>query len=140
MNPQLLILMGTFRTSCVNSTVFNSSLPGCRELWTFCMLYVVSVKNFILMYFELTEIDILVTIPLGIVSDRGHRRLVLCINVCGLSAVYLRIVLVGYLRTVFPVKAMIICPLFSLLGGADCVFMSTVAAIVTEIAPEESRR
>jgi MFS family permease len=88
----------------------------------------------------LIEIDILVTIPLGIVSDRGHRRLVLCLNVCGLSAVYLWIVLIGYLRDVFPIKAMLIGPLFSLLGGADCVFMSTVAAIVTEIAPAETRR
>jgi MFS family permease len=85
------------------------------------------------------SVDILVTIPFGIASDRGQRRLVLCLNICGLSAFYTWIVCVGYLRDI-PVITMLFGPLFSLIGGGDCVFMSTVAAVVTKIAPEEGRR
>jgi MFS family permease len=87
----------------------------------------------------LTYIDILVTIPLGVASDRGHRRLILCLNVCGLSAFYVWVVAVGYMRHV-PITVMLFGPLFSLIGGGDCVFMSTVAAVVTQIAPDESQR
>jgi MFS family permease len=82
--------------------------------------------------------DIVVTIPLGVVSDFGHRRLVLCLNLCGLSLVYLWIVLVGYLR--FPIQAMLVGPFFSLVGGGECVLMSSVAAVITEISPDESIR
>jgi len=84
--------------------------------------------------------DILVTIPLGMASDYGYRRLVLCLNVGGLSAMFLWIVLVGYLGDVFATKAMLFGPLFSLLGGGECVLVSTMAAVVTEIAPDEARR
>lgn len=84
--------------------------------------------------------DVLVTIPLGILSDSGYRRLVLCLNLCGLSMMYLWILVIGYYGEAFPIKAILMGPLFSLLGGADCVFLSTVAAVVTEIAPDEAQR
>jgi hypothetical protein len=84
------------------------------------------------------RIDIVVTVPLGVVSDFGYRRLVFCLNLSGLSLVYLWIVLVGYLR--LPIQAMLIGPFFSLAGGGECVLMSSIAAVVTEISSDESRR
>lgn len=91
-------------------------------------------------YLWLSIVDVLVTIPLGILSDSGYRRLVLCLNLCGLSMMYLWILMIGYYGEAFPLRTMLMGPLFSLLGGADCVFLSTVAAVVTEIAPDEAQR
>lgn len=52
---------------------------------------------------------------------------------------YIWIVLVGYLD-VLPVGAMLFGPLFTLLGGGDCAFMSTVYGLVTQSASEDTKR
>jgi hypothetical protein len=66
--------------------------------------------------------------------------MVLACNVVGLAAMYLWIVLVGYLSDTFPVRAMLLGPLFSLLGGGDCVFLSNISAIIAEIAVDDLQR
>ena len=77
---------------------------------------------------------------MGSISDGGKRRVVLACNVVGLAAMYLWIVLVGYLSDTFPVRAMLFGPLFSLLGGGECVFLSNISAVVTEIAADDIQR
>src|SRR5208337_1753642 len=84
--------------------------------------------------------DLLVTVPYGAISDHGHRRVILCLNVGGLALMYLWLVIVGSAGEAFPVAAMVAAPLFSLLGGGDCVFMSTVAAVITEMAEDATQR
>jgi hypothetical protein len=84
--------------------------------------------------------DLVVTIPLSALSDRGRRRFVLGLNVSGLALMYFWIVLVGYFGNVFPVGAMLFGPIFTLLGGGDCAFMSTIYGLVTQSASEETQR
>jgi hypothetical protein len=81
-----------------------------------------------------------VAIPLGTFFDQGYRRTVLCLNVCGLTLMYLWFVLVGHFDEVFPIKAMLVGPLLSFIGGSEATIMSVAAAIVTDIAPNEARR
>ena len=53
---------------------------------------------------------------------------------------YIWIVLVGYFGNIFPVGGMLLGPIFTLLGGGDCAFMSTVYGLVTKSASEETQR
>jgi hypothetical protein len=53
---------------------------------------------------------------------------------------YLWLVIVGSADKILPVAAMLAAPLFSLLGGGDCVFLSTVAAVITEMAEDATQR
>jgi hypothetical protein len=90
---------------------------------------------------ELTmEKDLVVTIPLSALSDKGRQRLVLGLNVGGLALMYIWIVLVGYYGNIFPVRGMLLGPIFTLLGGGDCAFMSTIYGLVTKSASEETQR
>lgn len=81
----------------------------------------------------------MVTIPLSALSDKGRQRLVLGLNVGGLALMYAWIVLVGYLN-IFPMGTMLIGPIFTLLGGGNCAFMSTVYGLVTQAASVETQR
>ncbi|TID27029.1 MFS general substrate transporter [Venturia nashicola] len=83
--------------------------------------------------------DLIVTIPLSALSDKSRQRLVLGLNVAGLSLMYMFIVLVGYFG-ILPVGAMLIGPVFTLLGGGNCAFMSTVYGLVTQAASVETQR
>ncbi|KAE9979927.1 hypothetical protein BLS_009348 [Venturia inaequalis] len=83
--------------------------------------------------------DLIVTIPLSALSDKGRQRLVLGLNVSGLALMYMFIVLVGYLD-ILPVAAMLIGPMFTLLGGGNCAFMSTTYGLVTQAATLETQR
>ncbi|QDS69375.1 hypothetical protein FKW77_004409 [Venturia effusa] len=83
--------------------------------------------------------DLVVTIPLSAVSDKGKQRTVLALNVGGLALMYTWIVLVGHLD-ILPMGAMLVGPLFTLLGGGNCAFMSAVYGLVTQAASVETQR
>jgi hypothetical protein len=50
------------------------------------------------------------------------------------------IVLVGILRDIFPVCAMLLAPLVTLIGGGDSVFASTIAATIADLSPGQRMR
>lgn len=52
---------------------------------------------------------------------------------------YIFIVLVGYLD-ILPVGAMLVGPIFTLLGGGNCAFMSAIYGLVTQAASVETQR
>ncbi|KAF1987422.1 MFS general substrate transporter [Aulographum hederae CBS 113979] len=84
--------------------------------------------------------DITVTIPLSYLADKYSHRLVMCLNMLGLSLMYSWLVFVGKTGRLLPEKAMLMGPFFTLLGGSTCVIGSMVASIVTKIAPDQIHR
>lgn len=53
---------------------------------------------------------------------------------------WIAILIVGLSNGAIPVEVMALAPIFTLLGGGDCVFISTVSAAITDIAPDEQVR
>lgn len=53
---------------------------------------------------------------------------------------YSWILAVGYFGDIFPAGLMLLGPILSLIGGGECVFMSTISAIITDVAPNEIER
>ena len=84
--------------------------------------------------------DLVVTIPFAALADRGHRRLVLCLNVGGLALMYAWLLVVGSAGDAVSTNTMLIAPFLSLLGGGDCVINTTIAAFITELAVDDVDR
>ncbi|KAF2094187.1 MFS general substrate transporter [Rhizodiscina lignyota] len=84
--------------------------------------------------------DILVTLPLALLSDRRGRRPVLLLSTISMFLMWTAIALVGFFRDVFPVSVMLAATLFTLIGGGDCVFISTATATATDLAADEVTR
>lgn len=84
--------------------------------------------------------DLLVTFPLAYISDKYGRRVVFVLNTTGLTLMWAAIAFVGFFKDLLPVEAMLVGPVLTILGGGDCVFMSTVTATMTDIAPDETVR
>jgi len=80
------------------------------------------------------------TLPFSYVSDRYDRRLVLSLNSLGIALMYSWMVFTARLPGVIPITTMLVGPFFTLLGGGDCVLLSTVAAVVTEISSDQLQR
>jgi MFS family permease len=78
-----------------------------------------------------------VALPLAYVSDRKGRSLVLLLNIVGLAMMWIAIIFVGWFGDLLPVEAMALAPLLTLIGGGDCVFMSTAASVISDIAPDQ---
>lgn len=89
---------------------------------------------------KLTGADLIITFPLAYFSDHHGRRVVLLLNTAGLALMWSAILLVGLLNGDISITFMAFAPIFTLLGGGDCVFISTVAAAITDIAPDERTR
>lgn len=82
----------------------------------------------------LTPVDMLVTLPLAHVSDKYGRRLVFTLNIMGLLLMGLVFLVVGFFH--LKIELAIIAPLFSLIGGGDCVFLSVLATTMTDITAD----
>ncbi|KIW05834.1 hypothetical protein, variant [Verruconis gallopava] len=85
-------------------------------------------------------IDLVVVLPYGIISDRGHRKLVLILNFFGFIAMYSWLFGMGSFATSVSPTWMLVGPVFSLFGGGECVFMSTISALVTDFANSDIER
>ena len=79
-------------------------------------------------------IDLAVAIPFGMLSDRGYRRLVAALNFISLASMYAWLFGLGYFSTIVSPKLMLLGPLFSIIGGGECVFMSTISALVSDVS------
>ncbi|KAI0104637.1 major facilitator superfamily domain-containing protein [Nemania sp. FL0031] len=88
---------------------------------------------------SITICDLVVTVPYGAISDRLGRRLVLCLNVLASAVLFAWIVLVGKIHTI-PVEAMIAAPFLALFGGGECVFVSTVFALLADSSQDTGTR
>jgi hypothetical protein len=83
--------------------------------------------------------DLLVTLPLASISDKHGRKLVLALNIVGMALLWSVIVVVGRMK-VLPVEAMLFAPVLTLVGGGECVLVSTTAAAVADVVPEQGVR
>jgi MFS family permease len=88
----------------------------------------------------LTFIDLVTTLPLAHVSDRYGRKLVFCLNILSLFLMWATIVMIGKAGEAFAISAAVISPIFTLIGGGDCVFQSTVASTIEDLAPNQKIR
>ncbi|KAJ2899139.1 hypothetical protein MKZ38_003386 [Zalerion maritima] len=67
--------------------------------------------------------DFVMTIPLGFVAEKYGPRPVLWLNMVPRIFMLSWAIIVGYFENAFPTKAILVGPMFSVLGG-DCVFNS----------------
>ncbi|KAM7203184.1 hypothetical protein V8F20_004126 [Naviculisporaceae sp. PSN 640] len=74
--------------------------------------------------------DFVMTIPLIAIADRYGHGVVLLMNLMPRLVLLGWTFAVGYFDRIFPVNAIIVAPLFSVLGG-DCVFNSIVYSLVS---------
>jgi MFS family permease len=88
----------------------------------------------------LTFSDLAVTLPLGMLSDRGFRRTVLILNFMGFIAMYAWLFGVGYFETIISRRFMLLAPFLTIIGGGECVFMSNIAAVIADIASGDIER
>ena len=68
------------------------------------------------------------TIPLGFLSEKYGRRLLLLLNLLPRVVMLAWTVVVGYFDWVLPTKAILIAPFLSVLGG-DCFFNAVTYAL-----------
>ena len=73
-------------------------------------------------------------------SDRGYRRTVAALNFIGLAGMYGWLFGLGYFTSTVSPRLMLLGPLFSIIGGGECVFMSTISALVADIAVDPINR
>jgi MFS family permease len=88
----------------------------------------------------LTFVDLLMTLPLAYVSDKYGRKVVFSLNIFSLFVMWATIVLIGWTGEALAISATAIAPIFTLLGGGDCVFQSTVASTIEDLAPNQKFR
>ena len=63
------------------------------------------------------------------------------IDCIGVSEVQLIIDdLSGWFETALPIEVMVVGPIFTIMGGGDCVFMATAYATIMDIAKDEVQR
>jgi MFS family permease len=83
--------------------------------------------------------DLVVTLPLAYVSDLRGRKLVLVLNMLSMILTWAVIILVGRLKSL-PIEAMIAGPILTLIGGGECVLISTTAAAIADFVPDQGLR
>ena len=74
--------------------------------------------------------DFVMTIPMIAIADRYGHGFVLLLNLVPRVILLVWTFAVGYFDRVLPVNAIMVAPLFSVLGG-DCVFNSIVYSLVS---------
>ena len=78
---------------------------------------------------NMTGLDFVMTIPLVSLVERYGRRPILWLNLVPRIVLLAWTFVIGYFEQALPVKAIMISPIFSVLGG-DCVFNSIVYSLV----------
>ena len=73
-------------------------------------------------------------------SDRGYRRLVTALNFVGLASMYAWLFGIGFFGQNLNPKLMLLGPIFSIVGGGECVFMSSISSMVTDIVQDSVGR
>jgi len=58
----------------------------------------------------------------------------------GLASMYGWLFGISYFSTSINAKLMLLGPLFSIIGGGECVFMSTISALVADITKTSTDR
>jgi hypothetical protein len=64
----------------------------------------------------------------------------MCFNFAGLALMYSWLLVVGSATDALPIKAMLLGPFFTLLGGGECVLATSVAAYITELSTDDVSR
>jgi hypothetical protein len=65
---------------------------------------------------------------------------VLILNFIGFIAMYAWLFGIGYISSGLSPKLMLLGPVLSIVGGGECVSISTIAALVTDIASSDIER
>ncbi|KAK3376883.1 major facilitator superfamily domain-containing protein [Lasiosphaeria ovina] len=83
--------------------------------------------------------DFVMTIPLVSLAELYGRRHVLWLNIAARVILLLCALAVGYFDRVLPVAAIVVGPMFSVLGG-DCVFNSIMYSLVSSLTDDHVLR
>jgi MFS family permease len=78
-------------------------------------------------------------IPLGFLSERYGRRLILWVNLVPRISMLVWAVVVGYFDQLFSTKAFLAAPFLSVLGG-DCVFNSLTYSMAAGLTEDRVQR
>ncbi|KAG0637458.1 major facilitator superfamily domain-containing protein [Tuber brumale] len=84
-------------------------------------------------------IELLVSMPLGIVADRRGRRFALTLNVVGGLCYYLWVVIVCVFYDLFPPRLLVTCSLFYAIGGGPHMFSAFILAMIADVTTEQRR-
>ncbi|RPA99489.1 MFS general substrate transporter [Choiromyces venosus 120613-1] len=84
-------------------------------------------------------IELLVSVPLGIVADRRGRKFALTLNVVGGLCYYLWVVIVCIFYDFFPPRLLVTCSLFYAIGGGPHMFSAFILAMIADVTTEKQR-
>ncbi|PWW80521.1 hypothetical protein C7212DRAFT_164152 [Tuber magnatum] len=84
-------------------------------------------------------VELLASVPLGIVADRRGRRFALTLNVVGGLCYYLWVVIVCVFYKLFPPRLLVTCSLFYAIGGGPHMFSAFVLAMIADVTTEKRR-
>lgn len=79
------------------------------------------------------------TIPYGLMLDRLSERLVMALNVAGFLCSSAWLMLVFRFSSLFPVEAVVLAPVFYVVGGGYSVFHSVTMVVVARHTPSKHR-
>ncbi|VTT67771.1 unnamed protein product [Fusarium fujikuroi] len=83
--------------------------------------------------------DFIMTIPLSFLAEKWGRRVILRLNLLSRSFMLLWAIMVGAFDTLLPIKAIVVGPVLSVLGG-DCVFNSLTYGLVSNLTDDHVQR